>query len=230
MKMDYKDFHDYYAMRANVIGIEDGQNSFVFWLMKDIVRDHLKIIDIGCGRGLMLRPLSRINPSVVGYDISSANVELCKSNGLNVVQCDCVEKIPEACDSVDLAVCTELLEHLADVFRTKLVSNIRSCLKPGGLLLAAVPYKENFPANLCVCPNCKAVFHRFGHVQEISEDELLDLMKNMGFSVLESVVAYPQLRRYRMPFFIWKFFSKLRLNKSGQLIVIAKKTLSEVPR
>jgi SAM-dependent methyltransferase len=72
-------------------------------------------IDIGCGSGEVLESLSALGVSCLGYDNSSAALELCAGKGLNVLKLD-LEDAPIPDKIADVAISTEVAEHIPEAF------------------------------------------------------------------------------------------------------------------
>ncbi len=77
----------------------------------------------------------------------------------------------------DVVIMSEVLEHLDNVTIAETLVEVSRVLKPGGRLIGTVPADEHLQANLAVCPHCGERFHRWGHVQSFSKEQLLDLLK-----------------------------------------------------
>jgi 2-polyprenyl-6-hydroxyphenyl methylase/3-demethylubiquinone-9 3-methyltransferase len=100
----------------------------------------LRILDIGCGGGLLSEPLARLGASVVGADASSPNIEVAKRHaeeaGVAVdYRATTAEALADAGESFDLVLAMEVVEHVAD-----LGLFVRCCakmVKPDGLMLVA---------------------------------------------------------------------------------------------
>jgi 2-polyprenyl-6-hydroxyphenyl methylase/3-demethylubiquinone-9 3-methyltransferase len=102
--------------------------------------DGLRILDIGCGGGLLCEPLARLGASMVGADPSSNNVEAAKlhaeRSGLTIdYRVTAAEVLAAAGERFDVVLAMEVVEHVADVGLF-----VRSCagmVRPGGLMIAA---------------------------------------------------------------------------------------------
>lgn len=93
-------------------------------------------LDVGCGTALITRFLP---PSTIGLDLNPRNLEKARryAQQAHFVQCDAEGAIPLPDSMFEVAVCTEMLEHLLYPERT--VREIRRVLKPGGILVGSVP-------------------------------------------------------------------------------------------
>ncbi len=109
---------------------------------------NLKILDIGCGGGLLCEPLSRLGADVVGIDAGEKNIAVAKihnekSAKENRLQIDYrnqdVEDLAKSDEKFDVVLAMEIIEHVADV--EKFLIAAKNCLKPnlksGGLLFVA---------------------------------------------------------------------------------------------
>jgi len=97
-------------------------------------------LDIGCGRGFIVKLLEELGSYAVGLDISESLIK--KAKGLSVVLGDALE-IPFKSLSFDLITCFETIEHIA---KPELVINeICRVLRPSGIFILTTPLKN--PAN-----------------------------------------------------------------------------------
>jgi 2-polyprenyl-6-hydroxyphenyl methylase/3-demethylubiquinone-9 3-methyltransferase len=100
----------------------------------------LRILDIGCGGGILAEPLGRIGAEVVGADPSASNIEVAKlhavQNGVSVdYRCTTAEALADAGERFDIVLAMEVVEHVTDV--GLFVRRCAEMVKPGGLMITA---------------------------------------------------------------------------------------------
>ncbi len=86
---------------------------------KDKILSGIKILDIGCGGGLLCEPMSRLGAEVFGMDASEKNIEVAKihakKNNLNIKYfCSSPEKFRSDLE-FDVILNMEIIEHVEDV-------------------------------------------------------------------------------------------------------------------
>ena len=95
-----------------------------------------RILDAGCGSGRNMLELAR-HGAVTGIELSPTSVELARARDAGEVLAGSVLEMPLESDSVDLAVCLDVIEHLADDVGA--LRELRRVVVPGGSLLVTVP-------------------------------------------------------------------------------------------
>jgi 2-polyprenyl-6-hydroxyphenyl methylase/3-demethylubiquinone-9 3-methyltransferase len=100
----------------------------------------LRMLDIGCGGGLLCEPLARLGAAVVGVDPSEANIAAARlhasQRGLAIdYRTGTAERLADAGERFDLVLAMEVVEHVADV--GLFVRRCAEMVKPGGLMIAA---------------------------------------------------------------------------------------------
>jgi 2-polyprenyl-6-hydroxyphenyl methylase/3-demethylubiquinone-9 3-methyltransferase len=96
----------------------------------------LKVLDVGCGGGLVCEPLARLGADVTGIDADANAVAVAashaKRNGLNIqYKVSTAENMKQK--SFDVILALEIVEHVADVELF-----VKSCVdlcKPGGVVI-----------------------------------------------------------------------------------------------
>lgn len=101
-----------------------------------------RILDAGCGSGIVSRILAEAHPSaqVLGVDLSQqrvqrANAAGCGLQNLRYAQ-GSVTKLPESENAFDAIVCRFVLEHLPKTEVQAALAEFYRCLKPGGHAVA----------------------------------------------------------------------------------------------
>lgn len=100
----------------------------------------LRLLDIGCGGGLLSEPMARLGATVVGADAAERNIPVAQvhaeQSGLNIdYRHTTAEALAEAGEQFDIVLNMEVVEHVADP-----LSYLTACqqlLKPGGLHLCS---------------------------------------------------------------------------------------------
>ncbi|ATP12016.1 ubiquinone biosynthesis O-methyltransferase [Bartonella henselae] len=99
--------------------------------------ENLKILDIGCGGGLLCEPMARLGAMVVGADASQTNIEVAKihaaQNGLSIdYRTTTAEALATEGEQFDIILNMEVVEHVADV--NLFIEATAKMLKPQGLM------------------------------------------------------------------------------------------------
>ncbi len=100
----------------------------------------LRILDIGCGGGLLCEPMARLGAEVVGADASSTNIEVAKlhaaESGVIVdYRATTAEDLADADEKFDVILNMELVEHVADI--ELFVQKCGEMVKLGGIMFVA---------------------------------------------------------------------------------------------
>lgn len=100
----------------------------------------LRILDIGCGGGLVTEPLCRLGADVTGIDPSDENIAAArlhaKEGGLAIdYRATTAETLATEGGRFDVVTTLEVVEHVADV--ALFIEAAAAMVKPGGLLIAS---------------------------------------------------------------------------------------------
>jgi 2-polyprenyl-6-hydroxyphenyl methylase / 3-demethylubiquinone-9 3-methyltransferase len=100
----------------------------------------LRILDIGCGGGILSEPLARLGGVMVGADPSERNIAVAREHaggaGLSIdYRCITAEALAEAGEAFDIVLAMEVVEHVADV--GLFVGLAGGMVKPGGMMVVA---------------------------------------------------------------------------------------------
>ena len=100
----------------------------------------LRILDIGCGGGLLSEPMARLGATVVGADAAERNIPVAKlhaeQSGLTIdYRNTTAEALAEAGEQFDIVLNMEVVEHVADPLAY--LTACQHLLKPGGLMICS---------------------------------------------------------------------------------------------
>ncbi len=100
----------------------------------------LRLVDIGCGGGLLAEPLARLGAEVVGIDAAERNIKTASVHAAEAgVTVDyrntTAEALVAAGERFDAVIALEVLEHVADV--PLFLTCCADLAKPGGVLFFA---------------------------------------------------------------------------------------------
>ena len=99
----------------------------------------LKILDIGCGGGLLCEPLYRLGAQITGIDASKNNINIAKAHSkemnldINYIHC-----LPEQLDfnvKFDVILNMEIVEHVSDL--NYFIKSCTNLLKKDGIMFIA---------------------------------------------------------------------------------------------
>ncbi|HXD45541.1 MAG TPA: bifunctional 2-polyprenyl-6-hydroxyphenol methylase/3-demethylubiquinol 3-O-methyltransferase UbiG [Pseudolabrys sp.] len=100
----------------------------------------LRMLDIGCGGGLLSEPLARLGAEMTGIDPAAENIEIARAHAAETgvtadYRATTAEALAEAGERFDLVLAMEVVEHVVDV--PAFVATCAAMVKPGGLLMMA---------------------------------------------------------------------------------------------
>jgi len=100
----------------------------------------LRILDIGCGGGLLAEPMARLGAEVIGVDVSETSVAVAQTHatqsGLDIdYRCTTVEKLAEDGQEFNVLLNMEVIEHVTEP--AAFLQFCATLLKPGGLMICS---------------------------------------------------------------------------------------------
>ena len=101
--------------------------------------NELKILDIGCGGGLISEPMARLGANVTGIDASEKNIKIAQIHSEeNNLKINYINSSPERLkekEEFDIILNLEIIEHVEDV--NLYIDSCSKLLKKGGLMFTA---------------------------------------------------------------------------------------------
>ena len=96
-----------------------------------------RVIDAGCGCGMMLSDLAAHGYDAVGIDASDLAIQFCRARGIQVARGELPGQVDLPPDSSDAVLMLDVLEHVEDdkaAFAAAL-----AIVRPGGIMICTVP-------------------------------------------------------------------------------------------
>jgi 2-polyprenyl-6-hydroxyphenyl methylase/3-demethylubiquinone-9 3-methyltransferase len=149
-----------------------------------------KVVDMGCGNGCLISTFSATGWRLYGIEASISGIERARKAYPNVqfMQSDATSPITEGleAESFDAVISVEVIEHVYDPRR--MLTKIRSLLKPGGTLVLTTPY-HGYLKSLGIAIAGKADNHYNplwdgGHIKFWSHRTLAAALRECGFGDL----------------------------------------------
>ena len=120
---DFKPLHVINPLRANYIN-------------QTVPLDGLRVLDVGCGGGLLAEALDSKGATVTAIDVTEANIKVAKLHAENAGKdiayhmITAEELAMQEPESFDVVACLEVIEHVPDP--GQLIKACSQLLKPGG--------------------------------------------------------------------------------------------------
>ena len=174
-------------------------------LMVDKPFDGLRILDIGCGGGLLCEPMARLGADIVGADAAERNIPIARvhaeNSGLDIdYRFTTAEDMAAAGEQFDIVLNMEVVEHVANP-----LSYLKACqqlLKPEGLHICSTINRNPKSFAMAIVgaeyvmrwlPKGTHVFSKF-----ITPDELFSLLIQAGLNPVDR-------KGFKFDFFGWSW-------------------------
>lgn len=152
----------------------------------------LRLLDIGCGGGLLSEPMARLGATVVGADAAAGNLPVARihaeQSGLEIdYRHTTAEALAEAGEQFDVVLNMEVVEHVADPL--SYLTATQALLKPGGLEICSTINRN--PKSFAIAIVGAEVIMRWlprgthEWAKFITPDELFELLRNAGLKPVD---------------------------------------------
>lgn len=161
-------------------------------LSGDLPFQGLRILDIGCGGGLLSEPMARLGATVVGADAAERNIPVAQvhaeQSGLTIdYRHTTAEALAEAGEQFDAILNMEVVEHVADPLAY--LTACHALLKPGGLMVCST-LNRNPKSYMMAIVGAEQIMRwlpkgTHDWAKFITPDELFDLLKQAGLDPVD---------------------------------------------
>jgi 2-polyprenyl-3-methyl-5-hydroxy-6-metoxy-1,4-benzoquinol methylase len=128
----------------------DVQHAYQFSIPEDRLRAHQRqlirrfagrheVLDIGCGRGIVLDLLKELGVNAEGIDIMPEAVSYCRAKGHRAQLAEATEYLQARTAQYDGIFCSHVVEHLEVADAERLVARAFTALRPNGLFIIVTP-------------------------------------------------------------------------------------------
>ena len=152
----------------------------------------LRLLDIGCGGGLLSEPMARLGAEVVGADAAPRNIPVAQvhaeQSGLSIdYRHTTAEDMAAAGERFDVVLNMEVVEHVADPLAY--LTACQQLLKPGGLMLCSTLNRnpKSFAMAIVGAEWVMRWLPKGTHdwTKFITPDELYDLIRRAGLDPVD---------------------------------------------
>ena len=152
----------------------------------------LRILDIGCGGGLLSEPMARLGADVVGADAAERNIPVARvharEQGLKIdYRHTAAEDLAAAGERFDAVLNMEVVEHVADPLGY--LTACHALLKPGGLMTCSTINRnpKSFMMAIVGAEHVMRWLPKGTHdwSKFITPDELYDLLRQAGLDPVD---------------------------------------------
>jgi 2-polyprenyl-6-hydroxyphenyl methylase/3-demethylubiquinone-9 3-methyltransferase len=152
----------------------------------------LRLLDIGCGGGLLCEPMARLGATVVGVDAAARNIPVAQAHaahsGVEIdYRHDTAEALADRGERFDVVLNMEVVEHVADPLAY--LTACQQLLKPGGLMVCSTINRnpKSFAMAIVGAEYVMRWLPKGTHDWQkfITPDELFDLIRNAGLDPVD---------------------------------------------
>ena len=186
--------------------IKSHRISYILEQIKNREMKNLKILDVGCGGGIICEPLARLGAKVTGIDFAPNNIKTAKLHSkrsnlkINYIYKD-IEK-SKLDEKFDIILMFEVLEHLDDWKKT--IKNIKKNLNKYGMIIIST-INRNLLSKLFAIDIAENILnwipkgtHDYNKLIKPEELKIILTKENFHFNNIKGLVFDPLNREWKL--------------------------------
>lgn len=177
-----------------------------------------KILDVGCGPGVLLSLMPQIYNSALGLDLSKKQISFARKKFASFKKIKWVAKDLKDMhfkrNSFDYVVSSEVIEHIPKKASLELLKKMKEIVKKNGMVIITTPnYMSLWPFIEFAWNKMAKVSYEEQHINRLTRSKMKDILKKAGFRKI----------RIRTFFIISPFLSVLSERLAKAVMKIEKK-------
>lgn len=167
----------------------------------------VRILELGCGRGLFLEFLNNSGyKNVFGIDVSKEQIDIAKTKKFNVKETDVMEYLKSNKEKFDLIFAIDLIEHFHKDELIPLFEGIYNKLRNGGAFVFHTPNGLGINATY-------TIYGDLTHLTIFTPNSAIQILTLVGFNEIKFFETEPYAKNVKgiLRLLLWKIV-KLLLN------------------
>ncbi|MFH1226458.1 MAG: class I SAM-dependent methyltransferase [Planctomycetota bacterium] len=188
------------------------QDPIYQYILQEIQREHLNILDVGCSYGDLGKALQKKSHKVYGIEIADESAQTARQKLTEVIIGN-IETInlPWQDGFFDVIIGADILEHL--ISPKDALDKLSRCLKTGGILLVSIPNIAHWRIRWKLLRGKwdykKTGILDDGHLRFFTYDSAVNLLEQSGYNVIRSRVKVRLPTWLKMLNKLWSGVSKV---------------------